>query len=256
MYKSEEQLYKTIEDLKTKDEFKEEILKRKKLYDNLLDENTIALMIVDELGRNKQNILKINELEAGIESTVFGKITNINQMRNFNRKNGSTGRVINLELKDETGTCGLVLWDKDVELVKNKTIQKGTNVKIINGYIKDGFNGIEINIGRWGLIEIEPEEKIDLNKERLYENKIIQGQIIEIEPSRAFFKDNGDFGFVTNIILQLKDDKKQITIWNKKVKEIQKLKQGDKIKIENIDIKQKNGKEELHVNDKGIIKKL
>ena len=88
------------------------------------------------------------------------------------------------------------------------------------------------------------------------ENKIIKGEIIEIKPSRAFFKDDGDFGFVTNIKLQIKDDEKQITVWNKKVKEIQKLKRGDSIKIENIDIRQKNGKEELHVNNKGVIKKL
>jgi len=256
MHKSEEQLYETIRDLKTKNEFKEEIKKRQKEYDNLLDEDSIALMIVDELGRNKQNISKINELEPGMECTVFGKITNINQLRNFNRKNGSTGRVINLELTDETGTCGLALWDKDVELVKNKAIQKGTNVKIINGYIKDGFKGIEINVGRWGLIEIEPEDTPDLNKEKPSENKVFQGTLIEIEPTRAFFKDDGEFGFVTNIKLQTKDDVKQITVWDQKVKEIQKLKQGDSIEIENIDIRQKNGNEELHVNNKGVIKKL
>ena len=256
MHKTEEQLYETIKDLKTKNEFKEEIKKRQKEYDNLLDEDSIALMIVDELGRNKQNISKINELEPGMECTVFGKITNINQIRNFNRKNGSTGRVINLELTDENGTCGLVLWDKDVELVKNKTMQKGTNVKIINGYIKDGFNGIEINVGRWGLIGIEPEDIPGSKKGKPSERNIIQGKLIEIEPTRAFFKDDGEFGFVTNIKLGAEDNIKQIAIWNEKVKEIQKLKQGDSIEIENIDIRQKNGKEELHVNSKGVIKKL
>ena len=256
MHKTEEQLYETIKDLKTKNEFKEEIKKRQKEYDNLLDEDSIALMIVDELGRNKQNVSKINELEPGLECTVFGKITNINQLRNFNRKNGSIGRVINLELTDETGTCGLALWDKDVELVKNKTMQKGTNVKIVNGYIKDGFNGIEINVGRWGRIEIKPEDIPDSNKGKPSENKVMQGKLIEIEPTRAFFKDDGEFGFVTNIKLQTKDDVKQITIWAEKVKEIQKLKQGDSIEIENIDIRRKNGKVELHVNNKGVIKKL
>ena len=256
MHRSKEQLYQEIKDIKSKDEFEKEIDKIQEEYDRLLDEDTTALLIVDKLGRNKQNISKINDLEPGMECTIFGKITNITKSRNFNRKNGSTGQVINLELTDDTGACGLALWDRDVELVKKKTIQKGTNVKIINGYIKDGFNGIEINVGRWGLIEIEPEDRLDIKKEKTPEENVLRGKIIEIEPTRAFFKDDGEFGFVTNIKLENKDDVKQITIWDEKVKEIQKLKQGNSIEIENIDIKQKNGKEELHVNRKGVIKKL
>lgn len=256
MHRSKEQLYQEIKDIKSKDEFEKEIDKIQEEYDRLLDEDTAALLIVDKLGRNKQNISKINELEPGMECTIFGKITNITKSRNFNRKNGSTGQVINLELTDDTGACGLALWDRDVELVKKKTIQKGTNVKIINGYIKDGFNGIEINVGRWGLIEIEPEDRLDIKKEKTPEDNVLRGKIIKIEPTRAFFKDNGEFGFVTNIKLETKVDVKQITIWGEKVKEIQKLKQGNSIEIENIDIKQKNGKEELHVNNKGVIKKL
>ena len=139
-------------------------------YDDLLDDDTVALLIVDELGRNKQNICKISEIEPEMECTVFGKITNINPTKNFNRKNGSPGKVINLELTDDSGSCGLALWDKDAELVTKKTIRIGTNVKVINGYIKNGFNGIEINVGRWGLIEVEPEEQIEPKIKKLENN--------------------------------------------------------------------------------------
>jgi replication factor A1 len=256
MHKSIDQLYQQIKDIKSKEEFKKEIKQLQKEYDQLLDDNTAALLIVDELGRNNQSISKINKLEPGLECTVFGRITNINQSRNFNRKNGSTGQVINLDLTDDTETCRLALWNRDVDLVKNKTIQIGTNVKIINGYIKNGFNGLEINVGRWGLLEIEPEEKIDINKEKPSKNNVIKGKIIEIQPTRAFFKDNGEFGFVTDIRLETKDGIKQITVWDEKVKDIQKLKQGNSVEIEDIDIRQKNGKEEFHINSKGVIKKL
>jgi len=198
----------------------------------------------------------LNLLESGLECTVFGKVTNINESRNFKRKNGSSGKVVNLELTDETGTCNLVLWNKDVELIKNKTIQKDTNVKVINGYVKNGFNGgLEINVGRWGLLETEPEDMPLLNNERPTDRKEIRGTLVEIEPTRAFFKDNGEFGFVTNIKLETKEGTKQITVWNEKVKEIQKLKQGDSVEIENIGKRQNNGKEELHVNSKGVIRK-
>jgi len=256
MQKNLNQLYEEIKDLKTKREFLVEINRIKKDYDDLLDDNTVALLIVDELGRNKQNICKISEIEPEMECTVFGKIININPTKNFNRKNGSTGKVINLELSDDSGRCGLALWDKDVELVTKKIIRIGTNVKVINGYIKNGFNGIEINVGRWGLIEVEPEEQIEPKIKKLENNFIIKGKLIEVEPTKAFFKDNGEFGFVTKIKVETKEETRQITIWNQKVKEIQKIKKGEYLKIEYIDIKQNNGKKELHLNSKGVITKI
>jgi len=254
MHKTKDQLHELIKDIKTKEEFNKEIIRIQKEYDELLDKDTAALLIVDELGRNKQNISKITELEPGMECTLFGEITNMTQARNFNRQNGSIGRVINLELTDDTGTCGLALWDKDVELVKNKEIEIGTKIKVINGYVKDGFKGIEINVGRWGLMDIEPSDMPELKKQN--EENMIMGTLIEIEPTRAFFKDDGEFGFVTNIKLQTNEKINKITVWGEKVKEIQKLKPGDRIEIENVNIKQSNGKEELHINNKGVFRKL
>jgi replication factor A1 len=254
MHKTKEQLYDQIKDIKTKVEFKKEIAELQKEYDGLFDGDTAALLIVDELGRNKENILKIADLESGIECTVLGKITNIYSSRNFNRKNGSTGKVTNLELTDETGKCGLALWDKDVELVTSKKIQIGTNIKIINGYIKDGFRGIEINAGRWGLIEINPDHMPKIKKEE--KQTTIKGKLLEIQPTKAFFKDNGEFGFVTNIKIETSVGEKRITIWGKKVKEIQKLRVGSKIEIYNFDIKQNNGGDEIHLNSKCTIQKL
>ena len=254
MQKSKEQLYNQIKDLRTEQEFKKEIKELQNEYDDLFDEDTAALLIIDELGRNKENILKIADLESGIECTVFGKISRIDSSRTFNRKNGTKGKVINLELTDESGKCGLALWDKDVELVKNKNIQVGTNVKIINGYTKDGFRGIEINAGRWSIIEIEPDHMPEIKKEEMQTR--IEGKLTKIEPTKAFFRDNGEFGFVTNIEIETNDGGKKITIWGDKVKEIQKLKEGNNIEINNFDIKQKNGGEEVHLNSKGTIKKL
>ncbi len=256
MQKNKNQLYEEIKDLKTKKEFLKEINKIKKDYDDLIDEDTLALLILDELGRNKQNIYKISDIKPEMECTVFGKITNINPSKNFNRKNGSTGKVINLELTDETGKCGLALWDKDVELISKKTIQIGTKVKVINGYIKNGFNGIEINVGRWSLIEIGPEKQVISATEKSEKNIVIKGKLVDVEPTKAFFKDNGDFGFVAKIKIETKEGIKQVIIWDQKVKEIQKIKKGDYLKIENADIKKISDIKELHVNSNGVITKL
>lgn len=257
MQKTKEQLYDQIKDLKTKKEFNSEIKKKQKEYDDLFDEDIIALLIVDELGKNQQNISKISDLKPDADTTIYAKITNIDKLRTFNRKNGSAGRVINLKIADDTGTCGLALWDKDVNLVENKSIKIGTNIKVINGYVKNGFNGIEINIGRYGILDIDPDSMPELNCEQTKNNKnIIDGKLVKIEPTKSFFRDNGDFGFVAKIQIETKDGIQKLSIWDEKAKEIQNFKEDDTILIENIDFRQRNGETEIHVNGRAVIKKL
>ena len=256
MHTKTEQLYDQIKDIKTRKEFNSEISRLQKEYDHLLDEQTVALMIVDELGRNNVNVTKISDLKDGMETSVFGRIMSIGETRSFNRKNGSNGRVVNLSLSDDTGSCNLALWHKDVELIENKTIKIGTNVKIINGYVKDGFNGLELNVGQWGVIEIEPENMPKIKNEKPNISNKIQGELVEIDTTRPFFKDNGEYGFVTNIRVKNKDGISLLTVWDEKVKELQEFKTGDHIEIDSIDLRQKKNNIEMHVNGRSSIKKL
>lgn len=244
------QLYEKIRDIQTKKEFINEIKKLQKQYDELLDEYTAGLIIVDKLGRNRECITKIKDLEPGMECTIEGRIANIGEVHVFSKKNGLKGRVVTLEMSDDTDTCKLVLWHKNVELVKNKKITIGSNVKIINGYVKQNQNEKEINVGRWGVVEIRGDEV-----ESSDENSI-EGKIFEIEPSKAFFRDNGEFGFVTNIKIKTKNEVKKITLWDEKVREIQKYRVGDSIRVDNVLFKQKNGVKEIHLGNGSVIKKL
>ena len=251
------ELYEKIKDLISKKEFDDKIKNLRNENDGLIDDDTIALLIVDELGRYKEDICKIIDIKDGIECTLSGRVTKINNIRIFSRKNGSNGEVVNIELSDETGKCTLVLWNNDVELIKNKKIKKGSNVKIINGYVKNGFTGLEINVGKYGLIELLEEKDLTFKKINNLENEnIFEGEIINIQPTRAFFKNNGEFGFVTNVSIKSKNDEVEIIVWDEKVKEIKKFKIGDVLRIENIDKRQKNGNLELHLNGTGKIKKL
>jgi len=248
-----DELYEKIKDIKTKKEFEIEIKNIQEGYEDLFDKETAALLIIDMLGKNEGNLSKINDLDSGMECTVLGEVSSIGDVREFNRKNGGTGRVVNLEISDETGSCKLALWHSDVELVENNSIRLGSKIKIVNGYVKNGYNGIEINVGRWGMIETDNNEN---NFMKIENDNIATGTIIDIQPSKAFFRDDGEFGFVTNLILDTKKGKKTITLWDKKVKEIQNFKKGDKIKIENINAKQKNGNIEYHLNGNSKIEKI
>lgn len=245
MQQTKDELYEDIKDLKTKKEFEAEITKRYNKYDGLLDHDTIALLIIDELGLNKKAISKITDLKADSDHVVIGTVTNIYDPKTFTRKNGTSGKVANLDISDDSGTCRLVLWDKDVDQVEKKEIKIGSKVKIINGYTKNGYSGLEINLGRWGLLEIEENGNLEENSSNPED---INGILIEKQPTKAFFRDSGEFGFVTKIKIKAENVEKLVTIWDDKVKEIQKYKIGNQIRLKNITIKQSNGQIELHAN--------
>jgi hypothetical protein len=251
---SNNDFYSKVKDLMKKNEFFDEIKKIQNESNGLFDESISALLVVEKYGRNDDNKIKISNLESGMESTISGKITKIGDIREFKKQNGIRGRVVNLKIMDETGTCGLVLWDNDVNLIKNKIIEIGTYIKLINGNVKKGLDGIEINIGRWGLIEVIPNR--NPTNIKLDYNKLISGQILEIQPSKAFFKNNGDYGFCTTIKIKDKNQIKKLIIWNEKVKEIQNFKPGDLIAFENVENKNNNGIKENHVDIHSIIKKI
>ena len=85
MQKTKTELIELIADLKTKKDFEKEIKNRYKSYDELIDQDTIALLIVDELGRNKQSITKIVDLAPNGDYTVVGRVLCISDLKTFKR---------------------------------------------------------------------------------------------------------------------------------------------------------------------------
>jgi len=86
MQKTKDELYQLIKGLKTKEEFEEDIKNRFQEYNELIEEDILALLIVDELGKNKQVISKITDIKPDSEFTVIGKISNILDPKTFTSK--------------------------------------------------------------------------------------------------------------------------------------------------------------------------
>jgi replication factor A1 len=256
MHKTKTELLELLADIKPKKEFEKEISRQYKLYDELIDKDTIAFLIVDELGRNTQSITKITDLAPNGDYTVVGRVLSISDSKTFKRKNGSPGKVINLEITDETGTCQLVLWNGDINSIKNKEIKQGTLIKIINGYTKTGYTGgMEIHLGRWGLLKVEPTDASSQSQQRKNLCDEISGVLVLKEPTKAFFKDDGEFGFITTITMKEHNIKKELILWDGNVKDIQTCHIGDSITLKNVTKKWCNGKTEFHVMQNGSVEK-
>lgn len=149
------EIYKSIEDLMDEEMFKKEIEQRYEDFEGLLNEEAIAMMIVDELGRTRKRFVKISELPRSRDASLKVVVKGVNDIREFKRKNGKRGRVLNINIADDSGECRLTLWDDEVKLVEEGDIRIGNILRIINGNVKVTNFGVEVGIGRWGQIEVE-----------------------------------------------------------------------------------------------------
>ena len=109
----------------------------------------------EEGGNNMASIKKIADLGDKEEISIVVKVTRINDTKTFQKRTGGEGKVRNLNIEDETGTCRLTLWDEDVELPENMNIEIGTQLKLTDCYTKQTDFGLDITKGRKGQIELE-----------------------------------------------------------------------------------------------------
>ena len=233
--KTKEMIYEKVKDMLDRDAFEKLVEKEREAYEYLIDDITAAFLVVDKLGRNFFLAKKIEEIEAPMEATLYAKVEEIGEVKETKK-----GKVVNIIIADDTGSCILVLWDADVELVIQKKLWEGCTIKIINGYVKEGYYGLEVNVGKWSAIEINPNIEVKTKKwKRLSDLKKgianIEGKILKINPTKIFFTENGE-RFLAKVIMEDESGEREIMLWDERVREIQGL-LGRKIKIMNAYVK-------------------
>ena len=113
---------------------------------------------VYEIPKNLGRRIMINELNPafkGVEMLV--KVLKIDPIRNF-KTAAREGRVTNVLVADETGTCRLVLWDeKHLKEVEEGFLKEGMTVKVMNAYVRDNnFGGKEVHMGNQATWTLNP----------------------------------------------------------------------------------------------------
>ncbi|HDO19327.1 MAG TPA: hypothetical protein ENG74_01225 [Thermoplasmatales archaeon] len=244
--RSRDEIYRLVDDLITKDEFEERIKVLREEFDDLFDEEILAMMVVDELGRNVGHVIPISELKPGMNCTVFGKVIKMLKINEF-EKNGSKGRVANLRIMDNTGVCNLALWNGHADLVESITV--GTTIKVINGYTKQGEGCIELNVGKWGKVEIEPNDAPTIKV------NTITGELIRKEDTEVWLDNSGNAKFFKRIWLKVEKEMIPIVVWDEHVKVVQSIEEGERITIYRPVKRFSNNIYEIHVDGESSITK-
>ncbi len=90
----------------------------------------------------------ISDLRPSRVATIEAKVIKLEPTREITRADGTTTKVRNGRLKDDTGEIALVLWGAEVDLAA-----EGESVRITEGWVKDYQGRPQISLGRIGRLE-------------------------------------------------------------------------------------------------------
>ncbi|MGC8992939.1 MAG: OB-fold nucleic acid binding domain-containing protein, partial [Thermoplasmata archaeon] len=123
---------------------------RKKVFNNLLNEEAIAYLIVDELGKNPGNFTKISELIDGVNVSLKVKVEKVYNTEMVKSRKNKDYRIRKLNVSDDSGNIDLVLWNEEID--NYSWIREGDQILIRNCYVKLNNNNLQLILGKWGLI--------------------------------------------------------------------------------------------------------
>ncbi len=169
----------------------------------------------------EEEFTPIDDIKADMNNiNISGRILDISEVRTFEKKDGSTGRVGNVLLGDSTGKIRLTLWDEKTDILEE--IDFDETVEVLNAYSRENTfsQQVELNLGARGIIQ-RSEKKVEYREKFTDiadiippgESYSVQGKVAEIGELREFEKEDGTENVVAN--LQLKDDTGSIrlTLW-------------------------------------------
>ena len=255
-----EDIYEDLDADVSLEEFREAVEAKVEQMGGLADEETAAQLIVHDLQDGE--VETIADIEAGMEEAKFvGKVVSVGELRTFEREEeDEEGRVLNLELADETGRVRVALWDEDAAAAEEE-IEPGMVLRVA-GRPKDGYNGLEVSADR---VEGDEETEIDVDLtdgstvESLslgQSDVTLRGVVLDTGSVRTFDRDDGSEGRVSNLTLGDETGRVRVTMWDDRADRAEELDPGTTVEVVDGYVRERDGNLELHVGSRGAIEEI
>ncbi len=127
----------------------------------LISKEGAAHIVANELG---VKILvpsgKIKDLFPGMRNAdVLGRVTQIYDIREFKRADGSAGKVGSFLVGDDTGIVKIVCWGNHADILKQ--LSQNTPIKIIAGMVRENQRGYkEVHLNESSKVVVNPDEVV------------------------------------------------------------------------------------------------
>jgi replication factor A1 len=261
-----ESIYEKLSHVISKKDFLQRIQDKVENMGGLCDETMAAMLVANELGFSEvgRDRVKIENITAESGQVNFvAKVISVFDAKEFTRNDGTIGRVGNLIAGDETGKIRVTLWDNMADLIKAGKVKAGQTLQI-SSYAKQGYSGVEVNVGNNGVLT-ESDEEIDVaaGSQKIRDIKDgmgdlnLTGKVLEISEVRTFQKKDGSSGRVGNLLLGDSTGTIRVTLWDEKTEFLNQIEYGDTVEIINAYARENafNQKVELQIGNRSIIRK-
>ena len=257
-----EDVYADIDtDEVSEEEFREAVEEKVEQMGGLADEETAAMLLAHEL--NEGEVETIADIEPGMDEVKFiGKVMHVGELRTFERdEEDEDGRVINVEVADETDRVRLAFWDGQAVSIDDGQLDVG-DVLRIKGRPKDGYNGLEVSVDKAEPdddveIDVHPGGTATIDSLRMGESDVdCKGVVLDTDEARTFDRDDGSEGRVANLTLGDETGRIRVTLWDDRADRAAELSAGAVVEVVDGYVRERQGSLELHVGDRGAVEEL
>jgi replication factor A1 len=232
----------------------------------LLSDEGAARLVAEELlirthGRELGR-MHVKDLVSGLNDvTISGRILLAWPPQQFERRDGTPGRVMNLVLIDKTGRVRCALWDRHADTASRSGDLQGKIIRIGHAYTRQGLAGDpEIHAGDRSSIEFDPPDiphvdfpefqelfkpVSEITPETNYVNTV---GVVQVDPRFYSFTKEDRAGSVLRTIIADESGSINVAVWNERAEELRDIKKGDILQLVNARPRlDNNARPELHV---------
>jgi replication factor A1 len=255
---------------KRRDLSQEEVLalidQKKQEGQGLLSDEGAARLVAEELlirTRGKElGRMQVKDLVSGLNDvTISGRVLLAWPLQEFQRRDGTRGRVMSLLLVDRTGRVRCALWDRHADTASRSGNLQGKIVRIGHAYTRQGLAGdVEVNAGDRSSIEFDPPDMPHLDFPEFEELFIPVGKIaadtnqvntvgvVQADARHYSFAKEDRQGSVLRTVIADESGSLPVVAWNERAEELRDIKKGDILQIVNARTRlDNNARLELHV---------
>ncbi|UPW02126.1 single-stranded DNA binding protein [Halorussus gelatinilyticus] len=245
------------------EEFREAVEEKVEQMGGLADEETAAMLIAHELDEEGGEVETVADIEPGMEEVKFvAKVVGVGDVRTFERddEDREDGRVLNVEVADETGSIRITFWDQQADAGEEE-LEPGDVLRIA-GRPKDGYNGVEVNVND---AEPDDETEVDVPVQDTYRvedlslgvsDVNLRGKVLDTDAVRTFDRDDGSEGKVANLKLGDETGRIRVTLWDERTEAAERLDPGVSVEVVDGYVRERDGSLELHVGNRGAVEEI
>ncbi len=219
-----------------------------------------------ELGR-----MRVKDLVPGLNDvTISGRILLTWPPQNFQRKDGTPGKVMRAILVDKSDRVRCAIWDRHVDVLSRAGDLQGRVMRVGRAYTRQGLAGdTEVHAGERSSIELDPQ---DMPKSDLPEfgelftplAKLVVGAnqvnaigIVRSDPRYYNFTKEERTGSVLRAFIADESGSIPLVAWNERAEELRDLKTEAIVQALNARVRlDRNGGPELHVESRSQVQIL